>query len=152
MKRTISMLLSFFVVFGSCNQEVVDKKAEEEKIMQLSKEWSAAAVAGDVEKTLSYWAEDAVLIAPHEPLLSGKQAIRQMVQQMFSSPGFKISWQPQTVHVSESGDMAYLIEDSQVTYPDSTGKLHIVNNKSVTIWRKQSDGTWKNVVDISTPK
>lgn len=24
-------------------------------------------------------------------------------------------------------------------------------NKGVTIWKKQADGTWKNVVDISTP-
>jgi ketosteroid isomerase-like protein len=26
-----------------------------------------------------------------------------------------------------------------------------MKNNVVTIWRKQADGSWKNVVDISTP-
>jgi uncharacterized protein (TIGR02246 family) len=152
MKGTISMLVFFLVAFISCNQKTVDKKAEGEKIMQLSKEWSSAAATGDAEKTLSYWADDAVLIAPHEPLLNGKEQIRQMVNQSFNAPGFKISWQPQSVQVSDNGDMAYLIEDAQVTYTDSTGKSVTQQNKAVSIWRKQSDGSWKNIVDISTPK
>jgi len=29
--------------------------------------------------------------------------------------------------------------------------LSYTNNNSVTIWKKQADGSWKNVVDISTP-
>jgi ketosteroid isomerase-like protein len=67
-------------------------------------------------------------------------------------PGFRISWQPQRVEVSESGDMAYLIENSQISFTDSAGKPVTLNNKGVTIWRKQSDGSWKNAVDISTPE
>ncbi len=140
-------------VFGllGCHQQKTDTKAEGEKIMQISKEWSQAASTGDAEKTLSYWAEDAILMAPGQPLLNGKKEIRQMVEESFKIPGFKISWQPNSVQVSENGDMAYIVEDSQVSYMDSTGKTITQNNKAVSIWRKQSDGLWKNVVDISTP-
>ena len=74
-----------------------------------------------------------------------------MVEESFKIPGFRINWQPQRVEVSKSGDMAYIIEDSQVSYPDSTGKSMTQKNKAVSIWRKQADGSWKNVVDISTP-
>ena len=119
--------------------------------MQLSKEWSQAASAGEVEKIISYWAEDAVVMSAGEPVLNGKQAIRKMVEESYKMPGFRISWQPQHVVVSESGDMAYLLEDSQISFMDSTGKPFTINNKAVSIWRKQSDGTWKNAVDISTP-
>lgn len=66
-------------------------------------------------------------------------------------PGFKISWEPESVEVSDSGDMAYLIENSSVSFTDSTGKTVVQNNKAVSIWRKKSDGSWKNGVDISTP-
>jgi ketosteroid isomerase-like protein len=86
-----------------------------------------------------------------QPPLKGKQAIRQIVEESYKIPGFHISWQPQSIEVSESGDMAYLIENSQVAFNDSTGKPITLNNKAVTIWRKQKDGLWKNVVDISTP-
>jgi ketosteroid isomerase-like protein len=44
--------------------------------------------------------------------------------------------------------MAYLIEQNQITVNDSTGKPITAINKSVTIWRKEADGSWKNIVDM----
>jgi uncharacterized protein (TIGR02246 family) len=148
--RKIILIVPVLIFLG-CNQQKVDIKAEGEKVMQLSKEWSQAASAGDVEKIVSHWADDATLISAGQPPLNGKQAISKMVEESYKMPGFSISWQPQSVEVSESGDMAYMIENSQVSYTDSTGKPVTWHNKAVSIWRKQTDGTWKNVVDISTP-
>lgn len=153
MKKTIAVLyiIAFALTILSCNKQKIDKKAEGEKIMQLSREWSQVASTQDVEKTVSYWADDALVVSGGQPPLNGKQAIRQMVEESFKTPGFHISWQPQSVEVSESGDMAYMIENSQVSFNDSTGKPITINSKAVTIWRKQTDGTWKNVIDISSP-
>lgn len=149
MKRIIA--ISLVSITLSCSQPEVDTKAEGEKVMQLSREWSQAAASKDLEKTVNYWADDAFMVSAGQPPLKGKQAIRQMVMESYKIPGFQISWQPQSVEVSKSGDMAYLIEDSQLSFTDSTGKVVKEYSKAVTIWRKQSDGTWKNVVDISTP-
>ena len=149
MKKITAIVFVFGIL--SCNQQKVDTKAEGEKIMQMSKEWSQVASTGDTEKTLSYWADDAIVMSSGQPQLNGKKEIKQMVEESFKIPGFKISWQPKSVQVSENGDMAYLLEDSQVSFMDSTGKTITQNNKAVTIWRKQSDGSWKNAVDISTP-
>ncbi len=149
MKRIGVLLLVSIVI--SCNQPKVDTKAEGEKVMKLSEEWSKAVATKDVEKVVSYWADDAVLMSANEPVLEGKTAIKQMVEESFKSPGFNISWQPKKVVVSEAGDMAYLIEDAQVSFADSTGKVITIQNKGVSIWRKQADGSWKNVVDVSTP-
>jgi uncharacterized protein (TIGR02246 family) len=150
MKWTVVIAIASIIL--SCSQEKVNTKAEAEKVMQLSKDWSKAASTGDVNKTVSYWADDAILISEGMPVLKGKEAIKKMVEGSFKMPGFRISWEPQEVVVSESGDMAYIIENSQVSYSDSTGKSITQNNKAVSIWRKQADGTWKNVVDISTPE
>ena len=145
-------LFVFAIITFSCTQEKIDTKAEAEKVMQLSKDWSKVASTGDVNKTVSYWADDAILISEGMPVLKGKEAIKKMVEESFKIPGFRISWDPQDVVVSENGDMAYIIENSQVSYSDSTGKSITQNNKAVSIWRKQADGSWKNVVDISTPE
>ena len=147
--KTIALFF-FLLAISGCNQTKVDKKAEGEKIIQLSKEWSQAAATKDIEKTLSYWADDAFVMQEGMAPLKGKQAIRQMVEGSFKMPGFSISWEPQSVEVSDNGDMAYLIENSKVSYNDSTGKTITTNNKAVTIWRKQADGSWKNAVDIAT--
>jgi uncharacterized protein (TIGR02246 family) len=135
----------------ACNSTPIDKEAEGKKIIQLSKEWAEVVATHNVEKTVGYWAQNAVLMAPGQPVLNGSESIRNMVEESFKIPGFNISWEPQSVVVSESGDLAYMIEKSQVSFPDSTGKTITQTNNAVSIWSKQSDGSWKNVVEISTP-
>jgi len=78
--------------------------------MQLSRDWSAMVGAGDLEASIDLWADDAVMLPPELPVLSGKPAIREDVLGAANAPGFKISWEPDTAHISKSGDMAYLIE------------------------------------------
>jgi uncharacterized protein (TIGR02246 family) len=148
MKRIIS--IAFLATIISCDQTKVDKKAEGEKIMQLSKEWAQTVPTKDVNKIVSYWADDAFVMQDGQAPLKGKQAIRQMVEESFKMPGFNITWQPESVEVSDAGDMAYMIENAQVSFNDSTGKQITLKNKAVSIWRKQQDGSWKNAVDIST--
>jgi uncharacterized protein (TIGR02246 family) len=148
MKRIIS--IAFLATIISCDQAKVDKKAEGEKIMQLSKEWAQTVTTKDVNKIVSYWADDAFVMQDGQAPLKGKQAIRQMVEESFKMPGFNITWQPESVEVSDAGDMAYMIENAQVSFNDSTGKQITLKNKAVSIWRKQQDGSWKNAVDIST--
>ena len=122
------------------------------KLMQTSRDWAQVAATADLEKSLSYWSDDAVVMMAGQPMLKGKEEIRKMVEGSFKTPGFKISWEPQSGEISQSGDMAYLMENETMTMNDSTGKAITIHSKGVTIWKKQSDGSWKNVVDIATPE
>jgi uncharacterized protein (TIGR02246 family) len=140
--------ISFILLIVACNNSTVDTKAEGDKLMQVSRDWSKAAQTDSIDKILSYWADDAVVMLPGDDVIKGKQAIREMVEGSSKIPGFKISWVPISASVSKSGDMAYLIENNQVSTTDSTGKTITQYNKAVTIWRKEADGSWKNVVDI----
>jgi len=116
--------------------------------MQLSKEWSKLAGTDSIERILSFWADDAIVMSPGQPPIKGKTAIREMVEGTSKIPGFKISWEPLSVAVSKSGDLAFLIEQNQITINDSLGQPITEYNKAVTIWRKENDGSWKNIVDM----
>ena len=131
-----------------CNEKKIDVKAEGEKLMQLSREWSQSASTDNIEKTVSYWADSAIFLSAGHPTLNGKKEIREMVEQSVKIPGFKISWEPISVSISQSGDMAYMIEQNQMTVNDSLGKPVITYGKAVTIWKKDANGSWKNVVEI----
>ena len=144
----VVVLLTSLIILYSCNNQGVDTEAEEKKLMELSREWSRIAASGDTAKIFSYWAEDAVMMSPGQPALKGKDAIREMVMGSFKVPGFKISWEPQSVEVSKSGDLAYLIEENQITVNDSLGNPLVTKNKALTVWKKQGGGSWKNVVDM----
>ena len=58
-----------------------------------------------MEKTLSYWADDSVVISEGQPVFKGKEAIRRMVEESYKIPGIHISWEPQSAEVSKSGDL-----------------------------------------------
>ena len=151
MNQKLTIVLAAALLAG-CTGQVPDAKSEGEKLMQVSRDWAQAAASRDTEKTLSYWADDATVISAGDmPPIKGKQAIRQMVEGSFKSPGFAISWAPQSAEVSKAGDMGYLIEDTKISFNDSTGKTITRNYKGVTIWKKQSDGSWKDVVDMLSP-
>ncbi|MGK2861733.1 MAG: YybH family protein [Chitinophagaceae bacterium] len=135
MKWTSVIILS--ALLSSCGGIHINTKEEGEKLMQTSREWSKAAATGDMEKTLEYWAEDAVVMSPGQPPLKGKAAIRGMIEGTSNIPGFRISWEPLSVEVSESGDMAYMIEQNQITVNDSLGNPITEKNKAVTVWRKR---------------
>jgi uncharacterized protein (TIGR02246 family) len=147
---TMKIVLNFIClsILCSCATNHSDLEAEGLKLTQLSKEWSNAAATTDTAKILSYWADDAVVMSPGQLPLKGKDAIRAMVVGSFKIPGFKISWEPISVSVAQSGDLAYMIEANQITVNDSLGKPIVQKNKGVTIWKKQPDGSWKNIVDM----
>jgi ketosteroid isomerase-like protein len=152
MKTLTALLLLFGAVLTSCeNKSTVDIESEKQKLMETSREWSRVAASDDQEKTLAYWSDDALVLSAGDPPLQGKEGIRQMVLSSFDDPNFRISWEPETAEISASGDMGYLIEDTQMTMKDSTGSNSTQHFKTVTIWKKQQDGSWKNVVDVMSP-
>lgn len=139
-----------FALLSSCSENATDQKAEADKLMQLSKAWAKSVKNKNVEEMLSYWADDAILMSPNEPAVVGIDSLRAMVERSMKIPGFEINWNPQEAYVSKSGDLGYVIFKNYMTMPiDTLGNTRTIYNKGVEIWKKQADGNWKNVVDIS---
>lgn len=116
--------------------------------MDLSREWSSLVASGNLEAGMNFWADDALMLPPDMPILDGRAAIREYVEAAAELPGFQISWEPVSAHVSESGDMAYMIERNVTELDDPEGNRITMHGKVVTVWRKDSDGNWRNVVDM----
>lgn len=161
MKKTgiftsLCLLMIVCITALSCQKEKVDTKvdtkAEGEKIIQTSEEWSKAADSRKVDDIVNYWTEDGIVYSAGEEEHIGREAIRKMVEHAMKDPNFKISWEPKKVEVAESGDMGYLLEDVKMEMKDSTGNAQVMHFNGITIWKKQADGSWKTAVDILSPK
>jgi SnoaL-like domain len=77
--RCFLFVLSFLVL--SCSQRGFDSAVEEAKLLRRDAEWADLATAGkDIDKIVSYWSDDAVVIFPGQPVIEGKQAIRAYVE------------------------------------------------------------------------
>jgi ketosteroid isomerase-like protein len=99
----------------------MDTKTEGDALMTLSREWSAKVATAPLDEWIDFWAEDAVMMPPGLPPVRGKAAIREYVEAAGKLPGFQICWEPESVFVSESGDLAYMIEHNVTMVNDSEG-------------------------------
>jgi ketosteroid isomerase-like protein len=143
-------LLVFLLLLVGCSQRGFDPVAEEAKLLRRDAEWADLASAGkDVEKIVSYWSDDAVLIFPGQPVLEGKAAIRAYVAESLNTPGFRIHWVSERPVFSPDGKLAYMRGKDELTAPGQNGAPVTVHLRGISIWRLDADGQWRCVVDIS---
>jgi ketosteroid isomerase-like protein len=74
MKIYISTALLLFILL--CTASAGDTKAIEQTLRRLDAQWSAAAAAKDLEKTVSFYSDDAIIMPPNAPAETSKEAIR----------------------------------------------------------------------------
>jgi hypothetical protein len=89
-------LFSFLVV---CTVSAEDTKSSEQALRDLDAQWSAAAGAKDLEKTISFYSEDALVLPTNAPAATTKDAIRNTWKDLLASPGLSISWKTTKVEV-----------------------------------------------------
>jgi uncharacterized protein (TIGR02246 family) len=138
-------LLSLALVITS---SAADTKATEQNLRDLDDQWSAAAGAKDLEKTVSFYSEDAIVMPPNASAATTKKAIRKVWQELLASPGLVIRWKTTKVEVAQSGDLACLSGTYDLTMNDASGKPLDDHGKYVEVWEKQADGKWKCGTDI----
>jgi len=127
----------------------MDLASERTRLLQRDAAWAVAASEGrDVERVLSYWTDDAIVLPPGLPAVVGKAALRQYVEGSMRIPGFRITWTSTDVTFSPDGNLAYMFSRNAVTMNAPDGTPTTTKGRAVTIWRREPDGEWRCAVDI----
>jgi uncharacterized protein (TIGR02246 family) len=127
---------------------VAKGNTDEEAIRKLDAEWSAAAHSKDVEKTISFYAEDGSLLPDSGPKATGMAQIRDAWSHLLGMPGVDLTFAPTKIEVAKSGDMAYDVGTYQLKMNDAQGNPTTQIGKYVVVWKKQADKKWKVMADI----
>ena len=120
----------------------------EQLLRDLDAQWAKAAAAKDVEQTIGYYSDDAIVLPPNATSAATKEAIRNGWKEMFASPGFGITWQPSRVQLAKSGDMGWVSGTYELMMNDASGKPINDRGKYLEVWEKQTDGNWKCAADM----
>lgn len=129
-----------------------DTAAAEQAVRATEAQWNADAKAKDVDKFVAHYAPDAVAMLPGAPPMSGTQAIRDGVSQVFKDPASALQFEADKVAIAQAGDIAYTRGHFSETETDPKTSQPVTTTGSyVTIYRKQPDGSWKAVEDINSP-
>lgn len=140
---SVFLLVSSSYVFSQSDSEL------KSKIEKINKDMAAAMVAGNTEKSLSYYTQDAISMPAYEKMHEGKDDIKKSNEEMMKS-GSKITAFETTTQKVMSCDKniteigTYKISFTMAGKPDAM-KDH---GKYVTMWEKQPDGSLKVKLEI----
>jgi len=148
-------LVAFLAALPGCNQQSRQAPAqqdtratEEAAIRAASAEWAKAAAAKELEKTLSYYADDASMFPPNAPIVTGSDARRKTWTGLLAPSELVFSNAATKVEAAQSGDLAYETGTFEESFTDASGNPVRATGKYVVVWKKQTGGQWKAVIDI----
>src|SRR4051812_48743252 len=115
-------------------------------VADADKAWSVVGHAGDLDKLMSFFAPDAVAMAPGAPMTTTREQIAAIYKSVLSIPGVDFSWK--LVHAEAAGDLAYTDGTYSMSYKGADGKQVVDKGKYITVWRVDKSGQWKVIRDI----
>lgn len=149
MKKIAAFFCTSLIFIGCNRSPVVDTPAEAKTIRNIEAQWGAAFQAKDINKIVSLFASDAVLMGANMPISVGIEAIRKAQETGFSDTTilFKTySNMVDAVEISASGDLAYARGTDRLIRNTPNGSAEEVG-KWIDIYKK-IDGEWKCIAAI----
>ncbi len=136
-----------WICLAACTPSV-DVGAERALLLQSDRRYVEAANAGDVETLVGLYAEDGTRYSPDGTVGSGPEAMRAFAEGVASTPGFRlVAVGEPVVEVSPGADMAYTLNELDLTTAGPDGELSVQRLRDFHTWRREPDG-WRIVVDI----
>ena len=140
---TVATLLA-----AGCNGQQSRGENPTDAIKVADEALQQAIAKGELERIVSFYADDAVLLPTAEPIVTGKDAIRADWRHVLGIPGMQNVSKLKHIDVSRSGDMGYSRGTYRASMVGPNGEALTEPGKWVSIWKKQADGQWRIVVDF----
>jgi len=148
-KRFPAFLVLIATVLVNCTAKIETKSSEsyKEEILNAEKDFEkTVAEKGIAEGFYQFADSNAIIKRENDTLIIGKENIKHY----YSNPKYQkaaVTWSPDFINVSESGDMAYTYGKYNWTVTDSLGQKRTFKGIFHTVWKRQANGNWKYVWD-----
>jgi ketosteroid isomerase-like protein len=145
--KTLISVLVITTLLGCNSNNSNNQNDLKQEIIKVEKEFEAAVKNKGIAKAFYDFADpNAVIKRKNDTLIKGNENIRNYYNNI-NLKDVNLTWTPDFVSVSEDGTLGYTYGKYLWESKDADGKT--VESRGVfhTVWKKQSDGTWKYVWD-----
>jgi ketosteroid isomerase-like protein len=111
--------------------------------------WLKAYRAKDGPKAAGFYDEQGAMLVPNAPMLRGKNRISRFIAKSFTIRDYRIWWRCNKAEVACSGELGYTSGVYRMSFRKGPGKVLRDRGKYLMVWRKQKDGSWKVLFDMS---
>ena len=146
-RKSIWVLAGILIVAAGCAPKA-DAPKDVAAIKALAVAWGPAITAGNAAALTEQFADGAIRLPPNGPIQVGKEAI------LSSLRAFLDLYSVEEVDVAEDvrvvGDLAFARGTGASKSTPKLPGAAIIDDKGkwVSVYRRQSDGSWKIVIDI----
>ena len=159
MRKVIGFAIaaSALVLLTGCDQApqkapATDAASVETALRAVETQWNTDYNTRDVDAVMGHYADDAAIANPGMPLAAASESRRAAITQFLADPNLKISFASDRVQVAKSGDLAYTRGHYTMQGTDPVTKQPRTDTGNyLTVWQKQTDGSWKAVEDFIVP-
>jgi ketosteroid isomerase-like protein len=116
-------------------------------LYDLEKKFAKATLDGGGKAFATWFAEDAVTIGNKQAPVVGRAAIAAQAQ--WDPKQYQLQWTPQGGQMLPAGDAGYTWGHYEGRALDAQGNAVTTTGRYITLWKRQTDGTWKVALDIS---
>ena len=121
------------------------------ELREMEAAFERALAARDLDAFMGFWAEDAAYLAMHQPIVTGREAIRAAWAPLVEDRSVSLSWTPERAEAAASGDLGYTYGKYRLAVTAADGSRSEREGKYTTIWRRGGDGRWRVVLDTGNP-
>ncbi|MBV8437716.1 MAG: nuclear transport factor 2 family protein [Silvibacterium sp.] len=116
-------------------------------LFDLEAKFAADAAKGGGAAFAKWFADDAVTLSNGQAPVIGKAAIA--ASTTWSPADYLLTWKPDGGRMSPAGDMGFTWGHYEGHFNKPDGSAGITSGRYMTVWKKQSDGSWKVALDAS---
>ena len=127
---------------GCSSQDEANLEADTAAIIDFENQYRSSQNAGDLDRFMSLWTEDGILMPPNGPPVIGKDQIRVRTIGRFDQVTFDLNGTEAEVEVA--GGWAFTRGNYTITVtPKEGGQPAFIDGKHIHILERQPDGSWK---------
>ena len=140
-------ILAAVILMLLFNPARADEAADITAIEQVAQRWIDLYTAGDLDRLMTLYTEDAIVALHGRPALRGVEQIRN-----FFAPGMgksRVTFEIDIEEIQVHGDSAHLLSKYYLTAePVDGGDSYRDAGRSLLIYKRNADNEWKLYLDI----
>jgi len=145
MKASI-LLFPVILLLAGCGNSKSREDSQKEILMTEKAFEKMTSTQGIAEAFYHFADKNAVIKRENDTLITGSENIKTYYEKK-GLKGAVVTWTPDFIDVSESGDIGYTYGKYSWKIKASDGKMAEYKGVFHTVWKKQKDKSWKYVWD-----